>query len=282
MTGAHVNHLVKLLTYVIKRNEVVTDETVTLFHCKQEEEEALQSFIARLDDNIRCSESCYATALVFIDRITEMSSDLTLNYWTVQRLFTTSLLIANQFLDDTAERTLQFARVAGFHPLTMAAMKTDFLFRIQFRLMVSDEDVIGYSDKLQGRFSSAEFSRLQLWSGKSPQKAAKKEITPIQRAQSPASQCRTSARSEGAITNTTTATTPATKASSHRKSYSTMFNRSQSRGAEKSDKPLKRSQTDGESLHAVVWDMTKPVVKPSKRESFANELKNFGLHSLVL
>jgi len=161
----HVTHLVRLLTYVSHRNSSSNDSPYhTMFHSK-EKEESLSTFIARLDQNIRCSESCYATALVFIDRITELNSDLDLNEQTVHRLFTVSLLLANQFLDDTAERTLQFARVAGFHPTTMARLKTDFLFRIQFRLCVRDDEVQGYSDKLQGRFSTGSFEERALWSG---------------------------------------------------------------------------------------------------------------------
>jgi len=255
--NTHVTHLVKLLTYVTRRNEAIHDENVTMFHCTEQEDESLHSFVARLDDNIRCSETCYATALVFIDRITEMSSDLTLNYWTVQRLFTTSLLIANQFLDDTAERTLQFARVAGYDPLVMAAMKTDFLFRIQFRLMVSDEEVLGYSDKLQGRFSTAEFAKLKLWSGKPPVQAEKR------------AESRTPASTRPPLIEHTSSS----KIITARKYYTAMFSRSNSK--EKTHEKMQRSQTEGELKTAKKG-------KPSRPEIFAQEISRFNLETLVL
>jgi len=258
--NTHVTHLVKLLTYVTRRNEAIHDENVTMFHSSEQEDESLHNFVARLDDNIRCSETCYATALVFIDRITEMSSDLTLNYWTVQRLFTTSLLIANQFLDDTAERTLQFARVAGYEPLVMAAMKTDFLFRIQFRLMVSDEEVLGYSDKLQGRFSTAEFSKHKLWSGKPPVQAEK----------------RADSRTPTSTRPPLIERTSSSKIITARKYYTAMFSRSNSKG-EKTNEKMQRSQTDGESKAAK-----KMPGKPSRPEIFAHEIGRFNLETLVL
>lgn len=162
-TKTHVTHLVKLLTFVAKRNTVKHD--ATLFNTEEEDRPGLLPFVSRLDDLIRCSESCYATALVLIDRITAMNPDLTLNNNTVHKLFATSLLVANQFLDDTAERTLQFARVTNIDPLEMAHLKTDFVFRIQFKLVVGDHEVQFYSDKLQGRFSTQAFAEKKLWDG---------------------------------------------------------------------------------------------------------------------
>lgn len=165
----HVIHLVKLLTFVAKRNTVKHD--TTLFNTDEEDRPGLLPFVSRLDDLIRCSESCYATALVYLDRITAMNSDLTLNNNTVHRLFATSLLVANQFLDDTAERTLQFARVINTDPLEMAQLKTDFLFRIQFKLVAAEQEIRIYSDKLQGRFSTTAFAEKKLWDGVQEAKA---------------------------------------------------------------------------------------------------------------
>eukprot|EP00300_Choanocystis_sp_HF-7_P000684 c10563_g1_i1.p1 GENE.c10563_g1_i1~~c10563_g1_i1.p1 ORF type:complete len:243 (+),score=43.54 c10563_g1_i1:130-858(+) len=163
-----VAHLAKLLTYVSQRNTTVNEREsdISLFHEREDgHQESLQAFLTRLDKHIRCSESCYAAALVYLDRITSLSRDITLNTNTVKKLFCTSLLLANQFLDDTAERTLQFARVAGYAPKDMAEMKIDFLFRIQFTLMITEAETRNYSDKLQGRYSTLFFVRNSMWAG---------------------------------------------------------------------------------------------------------------------
>jgi hypothetical protein len=79
-----------------------------------------------------------------------------------------SLLLANQFLDDKSERALQFARVAHVHPVTMANLKIDFLFRVSFSLMVTEDEIRGYSDKLHGRFSTEYFKQSLMWAGMPP------------------------------------------------------------------------------------------------------------------
>lgn len=163
MAGNHVNHLVNLLSYVAQRNEHSVGKTACIFFL--ESPEPLRDMVWRLDDNIRCSSSCYAVALVYMDRITEANQDVPLNYRTVNLLFTTALLLANQFLDDKAERALQFARVAGIHPSTMARLKIDFLFRISFSLVVSEQEMCGYSDKLLGRYSTRHFRDMAMWDG---------------------------------------------------------------------------------------------------------------------
>jgi len=159
----HVTHLVNLLTFVGQRNEANGAKSSSLFHAEQGE--PLRDLVRRLDDNIRCSPSCYAVALVYMDRITETNPDVPLISRTVNLLFTTSLLLANQFLDDKAERALQFARVAGIHPSVMASLKIDFLFRISFSLVVSEVEMKGYSDNLSGRLSTKHFRDLSMWDG---------------------------------------------------------------------------------------------------------------------
>lgn len=163
MVAEHVGHLVNLLTYVAERNGPTHPSKMTSFHL--EAPESLCELVGRLDENIRCSTSCYAVALVYMDRITEGNADLPLNLQTVNLLFTTSLLLANQFLDDKAERALQFARVARVHPSTMARLKIDFLFRVSFSLVVNQQEMRGYSDKLHGRFSTKYFMDQDMWSG---------------------------------------------------------------------------------------------------------------------
>jgi len=162
-TLPHVVHLAQLLGFVARRNESLHASIATNFN--DNPEESVFELIARLDQYIRCSESCYAIALVFVDRLTETNKDISLTRRTLKRLFTTSLLVANQFYDDKSECALQFARVASIPGPTMAALKTEFLLRLNYRLVVSDSDVKGYADQLKGRFSSENFSTQGMWTG---------------------------------------------------------------------------------------------------------------------
>jgi hypothetical protein len=88
---AHIQHLVSLLMFVAQKNDpndqFALGGLATPFHCNQNE--PLIDLVTRLFQHIRCSTSCYAAALVYIDRITEANSDLPLNLRTVHLLFTT-------------------------------------------------------------------------------------------------------------------------------------------------------------------------------------------------
>eukprot|EP00301_Raphidiophrys_heterophryoidea_P005144 c12191_g1_i1.p1 GENE.c12191_g1_i1~~c12191_g1_i1.p1 ORF type:complete len:252 (+),score=41.84 c12191_g1_i1:274-1029(+) len=168
----HVAHLTKLLALVAWRNEEFVRTSPqplpakTLFHENMDTHwhELLQQLIHQLDKNIRCSEICYSMALIYIDRLTAMSTDrLTLNFCTARRLFTTSLLIANQFIDDTPELCLQFANAAGIPSPTLARLKTEFLFRVKFSLAVTSDEVMGYAARLQGRLSAQSLSDISNW-----------------------------------------------------------------------------------------------------------------------
>jgi len=162
MENSHVTHLVELLSFVAKQNashKSCSNKTVYASSVP----EPLIVFMRRLNTYVRCSPSCYAVALLYIDRLVEQNTDITLTVETVNLLFATSLLIANQYLDDQPERALQFARLASVDPVAMAHLKTDFLFRIRFNLKFSDSELCAYSDRLCGPLHTEGFN--SLWRG---------------------------------------------------------------------------------------------------------------------
>eukprot|EP00298_Acanthocystis_sp_HF-20_P000801 c11144_g1_i1.p1 GENE.c11144_g1_i1~~c11144_g1_i1.p1 ORF type:complete len:182 (+),score=19.11 c11144_g1_i1:56-601(+) len=110
--------------------------------------EPLMRFFNRLNTFIRCSSCCYPVALLYLDRLLRSNNDITLDMSTVHLLFSTSLLIANQFIDDNSERLGQFASLLNMSSTSMSILQTDFLFRIRFDLVFSEAQYEIYVQKL--------------------------------------------------------------------------------------------------------------------------------------
>eukprot|EP00298_Acanthocystis_sp_HF-20_P005924 c15938_g1_i1.p1 GENE.c15938_g1_i1~~c15938_g1_i1.p1 ORF type:complete len:180 (+),score=44.88 c15938_g1_i1:92-631(+) len=169
MQYSHVHHLVELLSFVAKQNQMITRSAYSNPH-----PEPLGALINRLNQYVRCSPSCYVVALLYMDRLLQQNRDIVMTLDTVQLLFTTSLLISNQYLDDQPELTLQFARIARISPANLANLKTDFLFRIKFSLSFTQSELLSYSDKLCGPLHTEQI--LFDWSG-SPTKKTQEQQT---------------------------------------------------------------------------------------------------------
>eukprot|EP00300_Choanocystis_sp_HF-7_P010511 c16987_g1_i1.p1 GENE.c16987_g1_i1~~c16987_g1_i1.p1 ORF type:complete len:264 (+),score=33.97 c16987_g1_i1:76-867(+) len=167
----HTSHYCRVLAHAAT-TETNDFSTCSLFHSTQEELaqlEDINDLVSRLDQ-IQCSETCFAAALVYIDRITNLEAGgLVLNHHTMHKLVLTSVLVAHQFLDDSPGSALSFADAAGFDPKLVADLKTEFLFMLEFDLMIAPEELATYSDLLYGRFSSQHFPHSGLWAGIPPQ-----------------------------------------------------------------------------------------------------------------
>eukprot|EP00300_Choanocystis_sp_HF-7_P010512 c16987_g2_i1.p1 GENE.c16987_g2_i1~~c16987_g2_i1.p1 ORF type:complete len:291 (+),score=42.83 c16987_g2_i1:54-926(+) len=170
----HIAHYCSLLLHAQEQTPQYYDDEsdLSLFHCTQEELaqlEDIEDLVSRLDQQQQCSETCFAAALVYIDRITTSEAGgLVLNHHTMHKLVLASVLVAHQFLDDSPGLALSFADASGFEPKLVADLKTEFLFMLEFDLMITPHELATYSDLLHGRFSSQHFVRSGLWAGTPP------------------------------------------------------------------------------------------------------------------
>eukprot|EP00298_Acanthocystis_sp_HF-20_P007773 c17276_g1_i1.p1 GENE.c17276_g1_i1~~c17276_g1_i1.p1 ORF type:complete len:177 (-),score=46.06 c17276_g1_i1:35-565(-) len=146
MNDSQVKSLVNVLLNSAKSKKSTKNQnSLYTFHYP----EPLLRFISRVNETIRCSPCCYVAALMYMDRITELNQQtIQIDFSSVHLLFITSLLVANQFIDDKPERSLQYASLLNMSVVSVEMLKTDFLFRIHFHLLFSDKEFEAYTDRL--------------------------------------------------------------------------------------------------------------------------------------
>eukprot|EP00300_Choanocystis_sp_HF-7_P025204 c26919_g1_i1.p1 GENE.c26919_g1_i1~~c26919_g1_i1.p1 ORF type:complete len:210 (+),score=21.38 c26919_g1_i1:117-746(+) len=158
-----MDHLATLLNFVAHRNLSAQPQTVTSYHLIQAE--PLLHLLIRLHTTLRCSPCCYAIALIYMDRATRGQSHLVITPNTIHLLFTTSLLIAHQYVDDKPELSSHVARIVGVEPRILSLLKTELLFRLHFSLHVSETELEAYANKLMGPLSTQFLAKSVFWRG---------------------------------------------------------------------------------------------------------------------
>ena len=110
------------------------------FNCFESDQRlklSIEEYIDRLAKYLHISDSCFAIALIYIDRLIQSNPDITLNEYSVHKLFTTSLLLAMKFNDDTIVEDREYIqKVVGISFKERRRLEFYFMNLIDFNLFV--------------------------------------------------------------------------------------------------------------------------------------------------
>lgn len=97
---------------------------------------SMTDYLERLARFFQCSKECFVLALVYIDRLLQMNSNVWLCPLNLHRLTVTALMVAVKFADDTFYSNAYYAKVGGLPLREMNHLEATLLRMLHFRLHV--------------------------------------------------------------------------------------------------------------------------------------------------
>jgi len=127
-----------------------TEETpsITPFHALRVPSISVVDYTARLLKYALCSKSVFLTALIYLERIGKTHPSMKITSLNVHRLLITSVMVAAKFWDDTFYTTSYYAKVGGISVSELNTLEIDFLFKLDFRLVVTKEEFAQFEGSL--------------------------------------------------------------------------------------------------------------------------------------
>jgi len=112
-----VDGLIALMEhFVANAGNVATPlEPPTKFHGKRVPMISLPAYICRLRQYFHCSLECFVLAFIYIDRLVQKKSEVTVCAVTAHRLTLSALVLAAKFQDDVFYTNTFYARVGGLN-----------------------------------------------------------------------------------------------------------------------------------------------------------------------
>lgn len=108
-------------------------------------------YLRFLRDKAKCSRACFIVALIYIDRLLEKNTQISITPNTVHKLFLTSILTASKFVTDLSYSNTTWASFGGVRTEEMNILEREFLFLLQFSLVISKDEYEKYDKELNSK-----------------------------------------------------------------------------------------------------------------------------------
>ncbi|KAJ6989564.1 cyclin-U1-1 [Populus alba x Populus x berolinensis] len=126
-------------------------KSLNVFHGVRAPNISIVKYLERLYKYTSCSPSCFVVGYVYIDRLTHKHPDSLVISLNVHRLLVTSVMVASKMLDDVHYNNAFYARVGGVSNAELNRLEMEFLFLLDFGVMVSSRVFESYCSHLEKR-----------------------------------------------------------------------------------------------------------------------------------
>lgn len=100
-----------------------------------------------------CSDSCYALAFIYIDRLLQRNADFALSLRSAHRVILAALLLAIKFHDDDYYTNLYYSQVGGIGLQELNGLETEMLGLLRFDLHVTPQIYFTYLNQIHAHFA---------------------------------------------------------------------------------------------------------------------------------
>ena len=128
-------------------NDIVKEQQNMPFSCRTVPRISLYDYLTRIQHYSMAENSTLILALIFIDRICDISG-LTLTYYNIHRVLFGSVLIAIKYNEDSYYDNNYYADIAGVKLSELMTIEFNFLTFIKFELFVPNEQYEKYKNYL--------------------------------------------------------------------------------------------------------------------------------------
>ena len=118
------------------------------FECISAPSINLYDYIGRIHEYANCSDSCFALAFIYIDRILHGNPNFMLNVRKIHRLVLTAVVVAIKYLDDAYASNLSYAKLGGVSLDELNTLEIAFLSLLKFNVSVDPRKFYQYRQEL--------------------------------------------------------------------------------------------------------------------------------------
>eukprot|EP00930_Biecheleria_cincta_P007322 TRINITY_DN108532_c0_g1_i1.p1 TRINITY_DN108532_c0_g1~~TRINITY_DN108532_c0_g1_i1.p1 ORF type:complete len:271 (+),score=44.89 TRINITY_DN108532_c0_g1_i1:71-883(+) len=134
-------------------------DRVTGFHAQVEPKIGVHDYQCRLQQFFQCSESCHVMALIYIDRMVNLHSEITVTTRNIHRLLAVATVVSAKFLDDVYFSNAFYAKVCGLRVKELNQLETNFLMLLRWNLVVRPGEYDAYLRQIRLVFEARTSSR---------------------------------------------------------------------------------------------------------------------------
>eukprot|EP00928_Gymnodinium_smaydae_P002853 TRINITY_DN11043_c0_g1_i1.p1 TRINITY_DN11043_c0_g1~~TRINITY_DN11043_c0_g1_i1.p1 ORF type:complete len:337 (+),score=55.03 TRINITY_DN11043_c0_g1_i1:57-1067(+) len=122
----------------------------TVFHSVYLPRVTILSYMSRLHCFFKCSDSCFISALVYIERLYKRHHDIVVNEYSFHRLMLTALVVASKFYDDLHYTNTYYAKVGGITMKELNVLEQTLLDLLDWDVHIPPEEYEQYCALLNG------------------------------------------------------------------------------------------------------------------------------------
>ena len=133
------------------QNELLVGPNITLtrFHTLSPPKIPILKYLRYLKSRANCSETCFIIAMILLDKLLQTHSHIHITPNTVHKLFLCSLMTAAKFNTDTYYSNSVWASIGGVRAEEMNVLELEFLFLLQFSLVITKEEYETYDREIR-------------------------------------------------------------------------------------------------------------------------------------
>ena len=153
----------KIIAFILQesatQNELLARPTVTLsrFHTLVPPQIPILKYLQFLHEKAGVPRSCFIVALIYIDRLLVSQTNITITPNTIHKLFLTSILTASKFNTDIYYSNAAWAGFGGIRTEELNVLEREFLFLLQFSLVVTKQEYEKYDSLIREKMSYEAF-----------------------------------------------------------------------------------------------------------------------------
>ena len=128
---------------------------ITEFDSETIPSNSMEDYVKRIAKYSLCSDSCFALALIYINRLIRMNPHLAISPYNMHRIFVTAMLVSTKYHEDKYFNNAYWAKIAGVSLYEMNRLELKVLFLLDFNLFVSSEEYAQFRDLIRKDVVSA-------------------------------------------------------------------------------------------------------------------------------
>jgi hypothetical protein len=134
-----------------KQNLLVTGPNLQLtrFHTLSPPKISILKYLQMIREKSQCDRSCFVVAMIFLDRLMRNNNTLQITPHTVHKLSLCALLTAAKFNTDCHHSNSFWAEIGGVRSEDLNVLELEFLFGLEFSLVIKREEYAQYHDQLK-------------------------------------------------------------------------------------------------------------------------------------
>ena len=125
-------------------------ESICIKMCEDNNNLPIIYYINRIIKYFKCSDSFIILALIYINRLHQLSPNIKINNnYSFHKLLTTSCVISCKFLEDCHFNNSFYAKIAGISLTEFNILEIEMLQKLDYNLYVNESEYDEYLNKLQ-------------------------------------------------------------------------------------------------------------------------------------